>query len=581
MVFIQKVIAFVIVFAGAGTAIAQAPPPIEAYGELPSIRSVTISPDGEHYAFLLSEGELEKLAVFKMGEGAIGAVNTANIKARSIEFFSNEHIILRASRTINSVYVRNEYEHSGAYSLNISEFKIHQLLNKADGLYFAQSGLGRIIGSHTDENTVLMPAYTGSGRHPPYSLLRVKLRAQDAHSFARGTSDTIDWFVTPDGTRIIREELDDSKNSYAIQVKSSGRWETIFEDEDASSPPINLMGFNPGGDALIIAYEDENGLSALYELGFDGTISDAIISQEGKQIESVILDRNRIIHGVRYAGLQPEHEMFDASLTVSIRRIEEQFSGNSVFIESWTDDWSKVILFVTGGDTAGMYLILDTSNVSLLKIGAARARVSDNEVAVINKIEYQARDGLALNGILTMPSGPQALSNNSPMIVMPHGGPASHDTIRFDYLAQYFASRGYLIFQPNFRGSTGFGDDFLAAGDGEWGGKMQDDITDGVEGIIEAGLADRERICIMGASYGGYAALAGGAFTPDLYKCVISIAGVSDLPKMLIDERRQHGKNDWAYEYWERVIGDPREQREKLRSVSPLTMPISSRQRSC
>ena len=119
---------------------------------------------------------------------------------------------------------------------------------------------------------------------------------------------------------------------------------------------------------------------------------------------------------------------------------------------------------------------------------------------------------------------------------MPHGGPASFDRADFDWKAQFFASRGYVVLQPQFRGSTGFGADHQAAGDGEWGRKMQDDLDDGVAFLVGQEIVDPERICIVGSSYGGYAALAAGAFSPDLYSCHVSINGVSDIRAMLRDD---------------------------------------------
>ncbi|CAN0435252.1 unnamed protein product, partial [Scytosiphon promiscuus] len=133
----------------------------------------------------------------------------------------------------------------------------------------------------------------------------------------------------------------------------------------------------------------------------------------------------------------------------------------------------------------------------------------------------------------------------------------------------YFANRGYLVLQPNFRGSSGYGTEHRILGKGEWGGKMQDDITDGVQTLVEQGLADPTRVCIVGASYGGYAALAGGAFTPDLYKCVVAIAPVSDIRPLLVDVKWDNGRKHWALDYWQENIGDLDEEREKLDAISP------------
>ena len=175
------------------------------------------------------------------------------------------------------------------------------------------------------------------------------------------------------------------------------------------------------------------------------------------------------------------------------------------------------------------------------------------------EITYKARDGFDIQAIVT---GPPYWNPGEgaplPALILPHGGPASYDRFGFDWMAQYFANRGYLVLQPNFRGSTGFGRAFQDAGRGEWGGKMQDDITDGVKALVSAKMIDPDRICIVGASYGGYAALAGGAYTPELYKCVIAISPISDLNQHGQSISMKYGRDSESYRSWRESIGDGR-----------------------
>jgi dipeptidyl aminopeptidase/acylaminoacyl peptidase len=154
-----------------------------------------------------------------------------------------------------------------------------------------------------------------------------------------------------------------------------------------------------------------------------------------------------------------------------------------------------------------------------------------------------------------------------PLIVMPHGGPEARDTLGYDRLAQVLATHGYLVLQPNYRGSAGYGLEFRNAGRKQWGRRMQQDIEDGARALIASGQADPSRVCILGGSYGGYAALIGGALTPDLYKCVVSFAGVSDLTKMLDYETPSR----ITYDYWTQVIGDPKADRDLILEGSPVS----------
>ncbi|HET8699279.1 MAG TPA: alpha/beta fold hydrolase [Gammaproteobacteria bacterium] len=182
---------------------------------------------------------------------------------------------------------------------------------------------------------------------------------------------------------------------------------------------------------------------------------------------------------------------------------------------------------------------------------------------------YRARDGVEIPGYLTRPldaKGP------TPLVLLPHGGPAARDVGGYDWLAHALASRGYAVLQPNFRGSGGFGEKWEKAGHGEWGiGVMQNDLTDGVAAVVAAGIADPERVCIVGASYGGYAALAGAVFTPELYRCAAAIAGVSDLRDMLGFERDKAGQASATLSYWRQAMGvtDADSPVERLNAASP------------
>jgi dipeptidyl aminopeptidase/acylaminoacyl peptidase len=160
----------------------------------------------------------------------------------------------------------------------------------------------------------------------------------------------------------------------------------------------------------------------------------------------------------------------------------------------------------------------------------------------VRSISYKARDGMSIPAYLTLPPGAEA--RNLPLVVLPHDGPEARDAYGFNWWPQFLATRGYAVLQPQFRGSTGFGDAFRRAGYRQWGGVMQDDVTDGVQAMIDQGIANPKRVCIVGAGYGGYTALAGAAFTPDLYKCAVSVNGISDLPAMMGADKDKYGDDD-------------------------------------
>jgi dipeptidyl aminopeptidase/acylaminoacyl peptidase len=208
------------------------------------------------------------------------------------------------------------------------------------------------------------------------------------------------------------------------------------------------------------------------------------------------------------------------------------------------------VVKVSSASGPPVYYLVDFQTHTAEIVGEEYPALATAKLGEVSTISYKARDGQDIPAYLTLPPG--AEPHGLPLVVLPHGGPESRDYPTFDWWAQFLASRGYAVLKPQFRGSTGFGEAFRKAGYRQWGGLMQDDVSDGVAAMISRGIADPKRVCIVGASYGGYAALAGAAFTPSLYKCAVSINGVSNLPEMLGYLLRREG----PVSYWREHVGD-------------------------
>jgi dipeptidyl aminopeptidase/acylaminoacyl peptidase len=239
-----------------------------------------------------------------------------------------------------------------------------------------------------------------------------------------------------------------------------------------------------------------------------------------------------------------------------------------IYFSSATDDEAFRLISMTSDTDPGATYLYSRESGELNLLYRPRPRLPVEHLAPMKTVRYSARDGLGIPGYLTLPKG--VAPENLPLVVNPHGGPWARNTWGYSPTAQFLANRGYAVFQPNFRGSSGFGKAFLNAGNGEWGtGYMQHDITDGVNYLIEQGIADPDRIGIMGGSYGGYATLAGVAFTPDLYAAGVSIVGPSNIITLLESIPPYWGPIKQIF--LERV-GDPDdpEQRERLKEQSPL-----------
>ncbi|WP_249171898.1 S9 family peptidase [Erythrobacter sp. JK5] len=246
------------------------------------------------------------------------------------------------------------------------------------------------------------------------------------------------------------------------------------------------------------------------------------------------------------------------------RAVRAAFPNLEMRMVDWTNDLGHVIVQTSGNKDSGTYFAVDLAAGKADAIAYERLAILPDHVGPISKFDYVASDGMELDGVLTLPPGREA--SNLPVVILPHGGPHSHDNVEFDWWAQAFASRGYAVLQPNFRGSTNRDSGFRLAGYGEWGRKMQTDKSDGLAALAQAGIVDPERACIVGASYGGYAALAGVTLQQGIYRCAVAVAPVSDIADMYREDYRGSGSERTTKVALLEQLGP----RESWNAVSPL-----------
>ena len=279
---------------------------------------------------------------------------------------------------------------------------------------------------------------------------------------------------------------------------------------------------------------------------------------------------DRALAGVCYTADTYLCAFKDAKLEADYNKARAVFEDRAGLTPLSMSDDSRYWLFGVRSPTdPGAYYVYDRQTGAMTLAANRHPDLTPERLAPMEAFKYRARDGMMIPAYLTRPPG-AASGKPLPLIVMPHGGPEARDSLDFDIWAEFFATRGYLVLQPNFRGSAGYGRKYAEAGYGQWGGKMDDDITDGVQHLIKSGQADKSRICIFGASFGGYAALYGGARTPELYKCVASFAGVADLNALVNWEHSTKG-HEGRYRYAARSIGDPAKEGARLAAASPVT----------
>jgi len=536
------------------------------YAKLPEKSMVVVSPSATKMAYRHTSNGRDMLIVLDLTNGSIiRAISIEEVNPDNVYFIDDNRLIFVVSKNSRLFGFRGRHDVSVAYSFSLDTGKIYQLMTAGDGIYRGQTSLGGIVGVSDDHKYAYMPAWQSESR---YSLFRVNLtKHRKPRIHKKGTSDTVDFFVGDNGELLARERYNNETNLHKLEAWQDGNWVSIFKDE-TEVQRVSFVGVTPDKEKLVMIRQDgEHGRWAYYTISLkDGAISKPLFSREDRDVENVLTDINRVVYGVRYSGFKPSYEFFDEKLNARIRGINAVLPDSALTIFDYTPDWSSIVLHMDGAGNSGQFIRYQGGKLDLLT--HARPNIKSEHVNQVQEITYKARDGLVIPTLLTLPKNKPLI--NLPAIMMPHGGPESYDKIDFDWLAQYFASQGYLVIQPQFRGSKGFGINHLLKGRGEWGRKMQDDLTDAVNFLVNEEKVDAKRVCIVGASYGGYAALAGAAFTPDVYKCVVSINGVADIPSMLKGDRRRYGRDHWVVSYWDRVISNGNLEEDHLKKISPI-----------
>ncbi|HEV2170604.1 MAG TPA: S9 family peptidase, partial [Candidatus Binatus sp.] len=274
--------------------------------------------------------------------------------------------------------------------------------------------------------------------------------------------------------------------------------------------------------------------------------------------------KRKVYTEVQFITWKRERKFFDAETQAIFADLEHRLPGYEIDLQSNNRDEDVFVVAAWSDRTQGVRYLYERASGTLTKLAEIAPWLDENELSEMKPISYAARDGLTIHGYLTLPRGG---GTNLPLVVNPHGGPWARDIWGYNPEVQFLANRGYAVLQVNFRGSVGYGRSFWEASFHQWGKTMQDDVSDGVKYVIERGLADRKRVAIYGGSYGGYATLAGLAFTPELYACGVDYVGVSNLFTFL-KTIPPYWKPmlDMFYE----MVGDPEKDKELLAAASPV-----------
>lgn len=575
-----------------GTTAAQTPPPLEALGGLPQIIDIEISPDGSKLAALEFRNGVSFAAFYDLNDlsQAPAAANLRDLKVRNIQWGGNEYVIVTASflQRVNTTAGLREYELFRSLSLKSDMSSVTELFDQPQ--FQNSTGTGGIVHLMPDDpETALMANLEMNidNRNQQvasrlnqqnevvfrYNLFRVNMRNGRVRQRGRGNEDTLRWLANPNGDPALRvDQTTTQRRAYRVDRIGAQQDEiSTLQNERGEEPAYRFVSATDDPNLFTVYGANGGNLRGVFAYDAEAkAVSDPLYRHDFLDVESIIKSPyTQELIGVRIAEHEMRNVFLDPELAAVQAAMDQVFEGQSARVMGFNRQRDRFLVAASEIGAPETYFVYFKSEARVAPIAREYPALGDTAFGSVKSYPITARDGLTIPGYLTLPPGVED-GTNLPLVVLPHGGPAERDYADFDWWAQAFATRGYAVYQPNFRGSDGYGVSFEAAGAGEWGGKMQDDVTDGVQALIDAGVVDPERICIVGASYGGYAALAGATLTPDLYKCAVSYAGVSDLPAVLGHIVSQSGRDSTQLSYWRwHILGDEQDY-DRAAAKSPI-----------
>ncbi len=557
----------------AAPALAQVPQPSVApvlasrhsaadFARLPFMSDPELSPDGTMVAAKVAIDGTQVLMVRSLFDASRGPVmvGLGESELRSWSWVNDGWLVL-------DVGVVRQFEGDTLYMTRIAGISADgKTLNpvafreagqNARTIWIAHDGTPRVLMS------IQKSIYLDSGFWP--SVQEVDVSTGRQRTQVAGVTNVMNWYADPSGSVRMGIGYDDDRRTsrllYRPTIKDSFKTVDRADMRAKDSLTIPILTSDPTAASWTISGHE--GFDALYELDVAKlAIGKRLFGIDGYDVDGVSRSPDgKSITGVSYTSDQPHVKWLDPALAAIQADLDKAVAPRTARIVSMSRNQQQMIVQVGSASQSGSYYYYNAeAGGSMRRFAFVNEALKDQFLGPVSTFRFKARDGLSIEAVLTLPH--DGARKDLPLILMPHGGPEARDVAEYDWWTQFLADRGYAVVQPNYRGSTGYGSAFQSAGDGNWGTKMQDDLNDTVDALAASGTIDPKRVCIVGASYGGYAALRGAQRDGSRYRCAISYAGVSDLNGMIRYDSQFLNANA-SREGW-------RESAPDLKAVSPV-----------
>ncbi|HKZ74747.1 MAG TPA: prolyl oligopeptidase family serine peptidase, partial [Steroidobacteraceae bacterium] len=517
----------VIALIGLASSSAQAEerPSADVFGRIPQVQNVALTPDGKTVAW--EDNRASEPVVVVLDLGATELRHSLSIdpgmKLRRLSWADDSTLLMDVSVTRAAEgELRFADEFFRTLAVDVTTGQVRTLLmNGSDRDIVTGASLlaARTAKPHTvtmatwdflltQERPTLGTRLSGKRRDSGWinTVFSVDTRTGEADAIEFGSQFTEDWAVDETGRPVARSEWEPSQGLFMILARAGLGWRLIHRQKDGGR--LALVGLAADGRAILALGANGTARSKLWAIPLDGTGAKVLIEDAVRDVEAIIADTfTGAPLGVLLGGLRQETRWLDAKAESRAKSLARAFPQLDVRVTGRSASGERLLVHVEGPSRPPTYYLVDFGARKADIVGEAYPALANVPLGEVRAFTYRARDGAEIPAYLTLPPG--TADRGLPLVVLPHGGPESRDDFAFNWKVQFLATRGYAVLQPQFRGSTGFGEAHRRAGYRQWGGLMQDDVTDGVRAMVAQGIADARRVCIVGASYGGYEALAG------------------------------------------------------------------------
>lgn len=516
--------------------------PSTSFSQLPSFSHVNLSPDGSRIAVIenFQDPELAVLSSYNLQTGDKKYLVKSDNEDVKINWFSwaNNKTLIVSLRYASKVRTVSFTEtRLVAIDVDAKEVSPRNLIRprRAENKQVSQFQ-DNVISFLPDEPDHILVAIDLDAPNLP-SVYKLNIYTLKLSRLLKGKMEVRDWMADRQGNLRLGEALDYNTGEASIRYTNVGEdsWHKMFEHNALQEPGMTPLGFANDPNILYYRAYNEDKL-ALFKIDLKKQQSSLVFEDPDYDVDgSLIYSRksNDVI-GIRHANSDSGRIYWDEGYNKFQQAINKAMPDTSNYLVDFSDDENIYVLYNENDDTPGAYYLGNRDAKSLSVLFEQYPLLGPDVLSRHKLVTYITRDGTKIEGYLTLPNNTQGPVAT---ILHPHGGPGAREYDGFDYWTSFFANRGYAVFRPNFRGSSGYGKQFADSQMRGWGLTMQDDLSDAAHWLVNEKIADPQRICIVGASYGGYAAAMAAVKTPDLFKCAVSFAGVMDLEQLVSKSR--------------------------------------------